>query len=245
MKGMLAILVWFLPFFQAFGQEVASPKSPEWESGDALAFSQKHPEQEWNFLFTSIKGNDNNYKGFSFAKSNYSKTQYLGLSFCDLNRPEIKTTAGSFSIEREVDSEIEGYPFKDTIKIDGRQETIQKTNQYIFGLDLRFLPEKWRIKKSSIFLKNIEGGFFWGGGAEINIEVLTQKTVLYLQQENGDLNRVNVPTIPTSVSFDWGPYLIFGAFGSIGRLTAFMGIKKVFCEQNNQLSFATNIGIKF
>lgn len=229
MKAILAILICFLPLSLIIGQETTGPK---------------HPEKEWNFLFTNIKNKDNNYKGFSFAKSNYSKTQYLGLGFYSLSRPDTETTAGSFSIEREVDSEVEGYPFKDTIKIDGRQETVKKTNRYILGLDLRFLPEKLRTNKDFVLFK-VEGGLFWGGGAEVNVEVVTQKTILYLQQENGDLNNINVPTIPTSISFDWHPYFIVGTFGSIGRLTTLMGIKKVFRGQNNHLSFTTNLGIKF
>lgn len=230
MKGLFAVLAWFLLFSQAFGQEAVSPK---------------HPEQEWNFLFTNISNRDNTYKGFSFAKSNYAKTQYLGLSFYSLNKPEVKTTESLFSIEREIDSEIEGYSFKDTIKINGRQETVEKTNRYILGLDLRFLPEKLRVKKHSVLFKNIEGGFFWGGGTEINIGVVTQKNTLYFRQGNGDLNSISVPNIPTSVSFDWGPYLIFGAFGNISRLTAFIGVKKVYYSKDKRLSFASNIGIKF
>lgn len=244
MKGAIAILIFFSLSSRIFGHEVEHPK---------------HPEQEWNFLFTTISNKDGTYKGFSFMKSNFAKTQYLGLSFCNLNKPKIETTAGSFSIEREVDSEVNGYQFKDTIKIDGRQETIKKTNRYIVGLDLRFLPEKLRTKKnggevfsaplsgagSSFGGKNIEGGFFWGGGIEIDVGVITQKTTLYFQEGNSNLNTIGIPNIPTSVSFDWGPYLIFGAFGNINRLTAFMGIKKVYYLENNQLSFASNIGMKF
>ncbi|MEK7463413.1 MAG: hypothetical protein AAB621_03570 [Patescibacteria group bacterium] len=230
MKGILATLMCFLLFSQAFGHE---------------ADNQKHPEQEWNFLFTDVSNVDNTYRGFSFMKSNYAKTQFLGLSFSGVNKPKVKKSSGAFSFTREIDTEINGYIFKDTVQIEGREETVKKETSYTFGLDLRFLPNKLRSRKKTELFKNIEGGIFWGGGAEINLSIVTQKTTLYFRQGNDGLNTVNIPTFPTSTYVEWGPYLVFGVFGNMNRLTAFIGAKKVYCPKNNKISLASNIGIKF
>ncbi|GEM_PF-6275198 len=230
MKG-IVILIFFSLFSQALGHEVEHPR---------------HPEQEWNFLFTNISNVDSTYKGFSFMKSNYAKTQFLGLSLGGINKPGIKKTSGAFSFTREIDTEINGYIFKDTVQIEGREETVKKTTSYTLGLDLRFLPNKLRSKKKTEIFKNIEGGLFWGGGAEINLSVVTQKTIMYFRQGNdGALNTVNIPTFPTSTYVEWGPYLVVGVFGNMNRLTTFLGIKKVYCPKNNKLSFASYIGMKF
>lgn len=231
MKEVLAVLICFLPFSVALGHETEHPR---------------HPEQEWNFLFTDISNSDGTYNGFAFMKSNYAKTQYLGLSFSGISKPSVKKTSGEFSFTREIDTVINGYTFKDTVQIEGREETVRKASNYTLGLDFRFLPNKLRSRKKTELFKNIEGGIFWGGGAEINLSVVTQKTTMYFSQGNsGFINTLNIPTIPTSTYVEWGPYLVFGLFGNMNRLTAFIGAKKVYCPKNNKLSFASYVGMKF
>lgn len=220
-----------------FGQEIVDLKH--------LEEDQKHPEKDWIFLFHNLSG-DGNFLGFSVSRSNYEKNQHLGLIFYGNKDSKKERSENSFSYNQEIDVEIEGYVVKDTIKIEGKEESIKTTRSFLLDLDLKFLPDVLHYKKKLSSLVDFELGAFVGGGVELNMDVVTQQIILYFKQGNDGMNSVKLPTVPTNFSVDYGPYINLGVYSSLGRLMFFCGGKSVFfSNKGTQTFFISSIGMRF
>lgn len=202
----------------------------------------KKNEPEWNFLFSSLWGKKN-YNGVAFIKSNAAKTKYAGIALYRDTRPEKSKSEKEFSLKQEIKTTINGQEIIDTLKINGIEKRETFKSKLVLDVDFRFLPEKFQIRKNVYHYVNFRGGILFGGGGEFSIAIKSTNSKLLLGAD-GKNTTIEAPSVP-SLTLRYMPYVTYGIFSDISRLTLFFGGKTAGNFKKRESFWNLSLGLKF